>query len=1567
MKNEKGKGSRLVCVLLLAVFIGAVFVPMSAMKVSAAAISSPADNSWARGVVPISWAGGSATITVDGLPIAVSGSPYNLDTTAFADGGHSVGVNDGAADYVMLKFDNTPPSLTDLSVVYRGMQVATRANDTVAVTARVSDNYAGIANVKCNIDCLDNRSNAADWKTMYDDSANNDSLIGDGIYGAGNLLVWNHSGWYPVNVTATDAAGNSVTESVTVGVMNAAPFAINIRREFIPGQNIGQDYVKDGDVVRIITEITYTIKRDVDVVLVLDDSGSMNSNNKWTNLITAATTFINQMTKSDRCAIFSFQGSTTRADPLFVTEFYGDNGYITTDTAGRAQLIGLMGTLSPTSSTPLWDTIAAAYNFAIQNPSQRMPVVIAMTDGNDALTTDLTTWEAASRAYCSGAPSLTTADRTWATNPPGDGCIFGGPARHFQNIQRCDYTSNPNLNTYTHINTWRKGLVYAPILTYTIGVNPSPQGNNSGYTGYLDPANPNYQYTTEFDLKQIALTTSYAELNGEYFYVEDSSSLPNVYTIIAGKILKPEDLNGPKGLTPFPAAIKCDISAIGGSPVERMYDDGLHGDWAADDWWYATRAFEIKNFKTALYNITVTANDVSGHQITGVGRVYVDNTPPEINSITVLPYSEVADGDIINVSAVITDPGSIGAIYKATLNASSIGGGDAIPMKSAPNSNVYYSDFFKVFTKNVTDVYRITVTAIDKAANKKTQDTNVYMYNAPPILTITAPAEGQFVEGKSVDIKADISYYTSSIWYQEYSVDNGGWVYNGYYDANGLITPPPPPAPVKWDTSTVNDGKHTIIVRATDIFNGHQSNQSVRVMVDNIKPEGAVASPATDQYIQGNFTFRVTASDPRSNGISKVVMKIGSASYNMQKNEVSSYWEYPFDTTALADGQYSVKADVYDVSGLSGHMITTSGVNFKIDNKPPTVELTGPKDGDIINTTVTIKVTADDMYLDKVFVNIDGTGWLTTTGSKPSWTYTWDTTKWEDGRHTIQAKGTDIIGHVTFTDSITVTVDNGIPTVTIQSPATQEYLAGVYTFRAAATDAIRVVSVTLTIEQTGGGTFRQTNPMTYNSGIDAYEYDFDSTSAPDGDYKATVVVKDTEGHTNQNIVTNYHVDNNYPTLDILQPYQDYQYIPKPNNNGIFTIVASSNDGSYARFNSLLVGKVMYKIDAGEWIVMTGGTSPDWTWSAAWNTMSIEDGTHIVTVRSVDGSGKVTTQSRGVIVDNLPPVLFPVRMPPDPDTFPGVVDKVQTFVVNVSDKVKLTRVVLFLNNTDDMGKLKVEILKGGVDMHKNESTGFYEYEIDTILKASMNDGMYNWTIIALDIMNHTTTLKGKFILLKNAASITLYTPAVTASKWNPDLRAIESNEAQTGDINFTVTITTLEIGRSYGVKTYISIDDGPWIDMNVLTSSEGATYGWFWYVWRTTAKDNGIHLVQIKAADYVGHEKIDKYAVKVDNQDYSFVPMFLVVIFFGIALGVLYFQRPKRKEDERMRQFQQAPPQHHPPQRPQQAPPQQQPPPRPMPPPQQRYMPPPQQPRPGGPPPGQQPPRPMPPPQQPQRR
>ena len=121
-----------------------------------------------------------------------------------------------------------------------------------------------------------------------------------------------------------------------------------------------------------------------------------------------------------------------------------------------------------------------------------------------------------------------------------------------------------------------------------------------------------------------------------------------------------------------------------------------------------------------------------------------------------------------------------------------------------------------------------------------------------------------------------------------------------------------------------------------------------------------------------------------------------------------------------------------------------------VDNSP-TVSITTPANDATVKATIDVSADAsDDKGVTQVEFFVDGAS-IDVDTTDP-YSISWDTTTVVDGPRTVKATVTDTIGQTT-SDSIDVTVDNTVPTVSITSPAAGVTVQGTIDIMASAADA----------------------------------------------------------------------------------------------------------------------------------------------------------------------------------------------------------------------------------------------------------------------------------------------------------------------------------------------------------------------------------------------------------------------------------------------------------------------------------------------------------------------------------
>lgn len=324
---------------------------------------------------------------------------------------------------------------------------------------------------------------------------------------------------------------------------------------------------------------------------------------------------------------------------------------------------------------------------------------------------------------------------------------------------------------------------------------------------------------------------------------------------------------------------------------------------------------------------------------------------------------------------------------------------------------------------------------------------------------------------------------------------------------------------------------------------------------------------------------------------------------------------------------------------------TLPAVGAQDANQPPTVDIQAPTEGTTVNGTTTVEGTASDAdgNVSHVEVRVDDGAWTNATGTE-NWTYEWDTTQHEDGNHSVDARSYDGQNYSAI-DTVNVTVENGDgggsdgdpPTVAIDQPPEGATVDGTIDVAGTASDPDgNVTNVRVRVDDA---------PWDQADGTSDWSSTWDTTTAEDGQHVITVEATDDDNRTAtaERTVTVENgdgdgggggADGEPPTVTIDEPADGATV------NGTVELVgtASDPDGN--------VSGVQAKIDDGFWSPANGTEE----WSLAWDTASVEDGNHTVTVQAVDDQGATANATVNVTVANEAAASAPTVeiVDPEPD-------------------------------------------------------------------------------------------------------------------------------------------------------------------------------------------------------------------------------------------------------------------------------------------------------------------------------
>jgi len=144
----------------------------------------------------------------------------------------------------------------------------------------------------------------------------------------------------------------------------------------------------------------------------------------------------------------------------------------------------------------------------------------------------------------------------------------------------------------------------------------------------------------------------------------------------------------------------------------------------------------------------------------------------------------------------------------------------------------------------------------------------------------------------------------------------------------------------------------------------------------------------------------------------------GDGIWDVYNTNSSPGWAYDYESyTYSSAGNYTVFLRVNDSQGDSGY----DYAYVEILTLPPTVDITSPYNGQIVNGTTMITGTASDLdgYVFLVEVKIDEGYWNVATGTN-NWEFSWDTHTVEEGNHTIYARSLDNNVNYSAIDTVNV-------------------------------------------------------------------------------------------------------------------------------------------------------------------------------------------------------------------------------------------------------------------------------------------------------------------------------------------------------------------------------------------------------------------------------------------------------------------------------------------------------------------------------------------------------------------
>ena len=246
----------------------------------------------------------------------------------------------------------------------------------------------------------------------------------------------------------------------------------------------------------------------------------------------------------------------------------------------------------------------------------------------------------------------------------------------------------------------------------------------------------------------------------------------------------------------------------------------------------------------------------------------------------------------------------------------------------------------------VEELNTITVEAKDPAGNSATDTVKVVLDTILPVISITSPADGAFVNTPQIDVSG--------------SIDDG----NTTVTVNGLA------AAVAGRTFAVSgfqlqEGNNTITIHAADRA-GNAADQPVRVTLDIMAPVITVATPVADSWVKTPLVK-----------ISGNVAELHLAGLWVNGAQVPVIdGSFSLDNFTLSEGRNVISILALDRAGNK----TTVDVPVNLDTVPPVVTISDPASGLLTgNSKVTVTGTVSEditaVTVNNISAQVNGKEW----------------------------------------------------------------------------------------------------------------------------------------------------------------------------------------------------------------------------------------------------------------------------------------------------------------------------------------------------------------------------------------------------------------------------------------------------------------------------------------------------------------------------------------------------------------------------------------------------------------
>ncbi len=561
------------------------------------------------------------------------------------------------------------------------------------------------------------------------------------------------------------------------------------------------------------------------------------------------------------------------------------------------------------------------------------------------------------------------------------------------------------------------------------------------------------------------------------------------------------------------------------------------------------------------------------------------------------------------------------------------------------------------------------VRAVDGLTASSPQISLIVADQAPAkyVITFVSPRSGSTVSG-TVALTAGVNLAADSLTYVVTPVAGGGLVElkSSFDGTNGTWVG-------SWNTAEFPNGTYTVVPHA---FHAAvmEVGDPVTLTVSNAAPPptftATVRTPASGSALKGIVTFS-SVTNLAATGLAYVVTDAGGApvaSLNAAPSNGSLQWDATWDTTAVSNGTYSLKA----TSIRTGAQAEAGPVSFTIANQAAstllTVLMAAPAKGAVVSGSVQVyaqtSLAADSLSftITQTFGSKHVTQ-LAAAGGPTSWYAAWDSSALEPGAYLIHATalkgtGTNVSDDVAF--SVTAP-SAGSPTpvsaaVNVTVPVSGATVAGQMSLAARTDSAVDLAGFELRNAVAPDAAPVATVAASGADGGTSWTATMNTTAIPDGEYVVVAVVT-RNGVKASSAAVPVHLKNLTSGQAAVPSFEIRSPAPGASVSGIVPFYASSS----AAIDGLAFILQGPTVPGSRMALPATGNAEKTAWTVNWNSGTVPDGSVSLSAVASKSGHESEGAPRAFTVANG--ASAPVQPPPTATAPPAAATTFKVTVVN----------------------------------------------------------------------------------------------------------------------------------------------------------------------------------------------------------------------------------------------------------------------------------------------------------------